>query len=174
MLSLMWYYFLGLFSWEVVPHFNTILKEYFKIMIKLSDYVVKSREPKEIVYDKDWNIKFKLIFISRPELQVMVGKFTKIDFNRVSHAKEEMVESEKLTDAIMDKCVVGWSGINFKWLSTQMLIPSEQIESTEEIPFSQDNLKDLIKESYHIGEWIVDNVKNAANFNEKKAEEIKN
>lgn len=142
--------------------------------INLSDFVVKVKDPKDITFDKDWKVGFKLLFMSRPELQAMIGKYTKIEYNSRTHAKEEVVESEKLTDAIMEKCVVGWSGVNFKWLATQMVISPEKAESDEEVPFTQDNLKALLKESYGIGEWLVDNVKNAANFNEKKAAEVKN
>lgn len=143
--------------------------------LKLSDLIVKNKEAKNIDYDKDWKVGFKICFLSKPELQSLIGRFTKIEFNPKTHLKEENVDSEKLTDEIINKCVAGWYGVTYKWLGTQTPLDFTKIEKPEEeLEFNKDNLNTLIKESYGIDSWIIDTVKNAANFNEKKEDEIKN
>jgi hypothetical protein len=127
-------------------------------------------------YDVDWKVSFNLAFLPKPELSSMLGKFNKQVLNKKTHQFEPEVDSERLSEEILRNYVLGWKGVTYEWLNTQVPINLEGIENIkEEIPFSYENLKILADNVYTFDGWILDSVKNGNNFNvAKKEEETKN
>lgn len=143
--------------------------------INIGSLVKKERSVKPVLYDKDWNVSFKLAYLSRTELQAMIGRNTKIDFDSRTHEKTEKLNAEKLSQEIADTCILGWSGVTYKWLATVMDIDLSTIKDINaEVEFTRENLNDLLKNTYGIESWVFDTVKDAANFSEKKDAEQKN
>lgn len=143
--------------------------------ISLSSLVKKDRAVKEVMYDKDWKVFFKLAYLSRTDLQAMIGRNTKMDFDPKTHEKIEKLNAEALSKEIADTCILGWKGVTYKWLATVMAIDLSSIKNVdEELEFTRENLNDLLKNTYGIESWIFDTVKDAANFSEKKEAETKN
>jgi hypothetical protein len=140
----------------------------------LASLVKKDRAVKTVLYDKDWKISFKVAYLSRTELQSMIGRNTKIDFDPKTHEKVEKLNAESLSKEIADTCVLGWEGVSHKWLATVMPIDIPEGKENEELEFSKENLETLLKNTYGIESWIFDTVKDAANFSAKKDAEVKN
>lgn len=133
------------------------------------------RKINDVVYDKDWNVGFKLQFLPKADLQRMIGKHTEIDFDSRSHTREEKINNKNLTREILDTCVVGWFGVTPKWLATQVPLDLSDVEDPNaEVPFSQENLLTIIDESYNLEGWIFENVKDAGKFSKKIEAEVKN
>lgn len=177
MLSFLWYYLSdGITFLELIPEIKTSFQEYIRMGIDLNSLIVVQKEKvtKDVVYDKDWNIKFKLVFLSKPELQALIGKHTKVDWNK-QHQKEETLNAEKLTEEILDTCVKGWSGLTYEWLQQHIPLDMSKIDNPKaEIEFSRENLNTIVKNAFGIDSWILESVKNAANFSEKFQEQVKN
>jgi hypothetical protein len=143
--------------------------------MNLSDLVTKSAVVKNVVYDKDFGVSFDLAFLGRSQLQQMLGRNTKISFDARTHSKEEKLDSDALSAEIANTCVKGWHGVTYKWLSTLFVLDLTKIENVdEELPFSTENLQYLMKNAYGLDSWLLDTVRDAANFNEKKEAERKN
>jgi hypothetical protein len=165
------YSIIGIHSSEWFPVFKLIAGDE---VMKLSELVKKERTVKPVLYDKDWKVSFKVAYLSRTELQSMIGRNTKIDFDPKTHEKVEKLNAEALSKEIADTCVLGWEGVTYKWLANVMPIDIPDSKDGEELEFSKENLETLLKNTYGIESWIFDTVKDAANFSEKKEAEAKN
>lgn len=158
---------------DVIPQINKLIKECS--IMNLSDLVAKNGVVKNVVYDKDFNVSFDLMFLGRSQLQQMLGRNTKIAFDARTHGKEEKLDSEALSTEIANTCVKGWHGVTYKWLSTLFVLElPEGTNMDEELAFSTENLQYLMKNAYGLDSWLLDTVRDAANFNEKKEAERKN
>lgn len=146
--------------------------------MNLRELLVKSEEkkPVPVTYDKDWGVSFDMLFLSKPELQKLVGRHTKTTFNPKTHVREEELDAIAMRREICEKCVKGWTGVTYKWLSSIMTIDVAKIENIDAVlPFNQENLATLLEEAYGLDTWILDTVRDAANFQEKKKDaEVKN
>lgn len=135
---------------------------------------IDNRKPKNVVYDKDWGVSFDIIFLSKSEMQKLMSKNTKLVFNPRTHTKEEEIDGEGMRAEIVRNCVKGWKGVTYKWLSSIIVFDTTQVKLEDEVEFNEDNRDILFKEAYGLDSWLLDTVRNAANFNEKKDAEIKN
>lgn len=173
MFSIAWYLLECPSIFDVIPQLTNFIKEISSM--NLSDVVVKNSVVKNVVYDKDYNVSFDVAFLSRSQLQQMLGRNTKIAFDARTHNKEEKLDSDALSTEIANTCVKGWKGVTFKWLSTILVLDLTKVEDENaELPFTTENLQYLMKNAYGLDSWLLDTVRDAANFNEKKEAERKN
>jgi len=146
--------------------------------MKISQIRAKTVASAEVVYDEDFNVKFKLNYIDKAEMTRLNGQFTKQKFNPKSHQKEEDLDIEGLRKRICEIGVCGWSGVTPRWLSTIMPVDMSSVENPdEEIPFSLEELEELTTTAYGLDGWIFENVRNGENFNKNQAhkeEQVKN
>jgi hypothetical protein len=129
----------------------------------------------DVVFDKENNVLVKLLYLPRSEVQVIMNRNTKMELNKKSHKFEEVMDGEKLTKDMARTVVKGWKGLTYRYLSTVVVLDETKIPSLDtEIDFNDENLMFLVDNSYEFGSWIVDSVRDASNFSEKKEVEIKN
>lgn len=146
--------------------------------MNIKDLKAKEVNSAHVVYDEDYNVKFILRFIEKPEMTRLNGQFTRMKFNPKTHAREEELDIEGLRKRICELGVAGWSGITPRWLATVMPIDLDAIENMDaEIDFTLENLEQLCENVYGLDGWIFENVRNGENFNKNlahKEEQIKN
>jgi hypothetical protein len=136
---------------------------------------LESRKAKTIVYDKAHSVSFDISFLSKSEMQKIMSKNTKLVFSPKTHQREEEVDGEAFRSEIIQTCVRGWSGVTFRWLTGLIVIDVDSIpDMAAPVEFTPDNRDTLFTEAYGLDTWLLDTVKNAANFNEKRELEIKN
>lgn len=145
--------------------------------MNLSNLIISKsdRKAKNIVYDKANNVSFDLLFLPRQEMQQIVSRHTKIKFSPKTHQKDEEVDGEALRLEVIDLTVKGWTGVTYNWLSNLLPIDTTKItDMSAELPFTTENKNVLFTQAYGLDTWLLDTVKDAAYFNEKKEAEIKN
>jgi len=146
--------------------------------MRLSDIVVTSENAKTqmVAYDEKANVYFEMAFLPKSELQKITHLNTRMKPNPKTHNMEEELDAEKVGKEIRQRCVKGWKGMTYRWLSNHIVIDLNKIEDPDaELEFSAENLEDLTKEMYGIDSWLFDAVKSAANFQTKVDEaELKN
>ena len=146
--------------------------------MKIRDIKKESVDSALVMYDEDHKVGFILKFIDKSEMTRLNGQFTRSKFNPKSHQKEEELDIEGLRKRIGELGVAGWQGITPRWLSTIIPIDTSKIEDMdEEIPFSLEELEDLLSSAYGLDGWIFENVRNGENFNKNpahKADQLKN
>jgi len=133
------------------------------------------RKTHDIDFDKSWKVGFKLQFLPKSDLQRMIGKHTTTEFDPKTHDKVETVNNKALTKEIMEVSVIGWFGVTWEWLITQVPLDITDVtDIKEELPFSHDLLFDILEESYDIETWLFNTVKDVTKFPAKRETEIKN
>lgn len=149
--------------------------------MKLNISELKSKSPKvaEVTYDESRNIKLKLNFIDKKELNRLNQQFTKMKFNPKTHQKEEELDVEELRKEICRIGVCGWSGITLRWLQDQFPLNEELIAGQnldEEVEFTQENLNALCESVYGLDSWIFEQVRDGENFKSvvAQANQLKN
>jgi len=133
------------------------------------------RPAKPIDYDKANGVSFDLIYLPRNEMQQIVSRHTKIKFNPKTHQKDEEVDGEGLRNEVIDLTVKGWKGVSYKWVNNLIPLDIKTIDDINaELPFTTENRNVLFTQAYGLDSWLLDTVKDAAYFNEKKEAETKN
>ena len=171
------------FFWYVL--YVIILIDYFDIleitirreekMGILKNLITKEKKVVSVLFDKDFNVHFDLTFLDKDELQAILSKHTKITINPKTKQADEKIDGAKMTEEIVELCVKGWKGVTYEWLARNINIDLSKITNKkEEVPFSMEDMKILVKEAYGIDSWILDTVRDAANFSVEKEEETKN
>lgn len=139
----------------------------------LSTMVAKEKKVVPVLFDKDFNVKFLMQYIDKDEIQVVLAKHTKTSKNPKTREIEEKIDSAGMTDEIIENCVKGWEGVTYEWLARQINIDISNVKKTDLVPFSVEDMKFLVKKAYGLDSWILDAVRDAANFSDKE-EEVKN
>jgi len=138
----------------------------------LKGLVSKEKKAFPVLFDKDFGVHFNLQFLDKDELQTILARHTKMIKNPKTREVEEKIDAPNMTAEIIDTCVKGWSGVTYYWLARQMNLDLSKIENKkEEVPFSLEDMKILVKEAYGIDSWILDTVRDAANFCDKEEEQ---
>ncbi len=140
--------------------------------MRLSDVAVKNNVA-PVLYDDTFKVSFDLMFLPKRELQKITSANTRMKPNPKTHVMEESLDADAVRKEICQMCVKGWKNITYKWLANHINIDLTKVNPDEELPFSQDNLADLMDMMYGLDGWIFDAVKTAANFKDEqvKAEE---
>ncbi|PKP53819.1 MAG: hypothetical protein CVT92_02485 [Bacteroidetes bacterium HGW-Bacteroidetes-1] len=142
--------------------------------MRLSDIAVKNNVA-PVTYDDTFKVSFDLMFLPKRELQKITASNTKMKANPKTHVMEEQMDSEAVRKEICQMCVKGWKNVTYKWLANHINVDLTKVNPDEELPFSQDNLTDLMEMMYGLDGWIFDSVKNAANFKDEQVQaEVKN
>jgi hypothetical protein len=143
--------------------------------MNLNDLVVKTDVINEVVYDKDYNVAVKLKYLPRAEVQAIMARNMKVVFNKKTHKQDSELDGESLVKELAKIAVKGWKGVTYKYLSTLVVIDTKKIKNLdEEVEFNEDNLMFLVNNSDYFGSWLIDTVRDASNFSEKKEAEVKN
>lgn len=130
----------------------------------------------EVVYDKDWKVSFSLNYLPKNELSALLGKFVKPAVGKKAKQGEQEIDTERLSNEILQVYVNGWKGVTYEWLSAQMPLDLSGVEDIKaEIAFSFDNLKVLSENVYEFDGWVLETIKDASNFRAvRKEDELKN
>lgn len=142
--------------------------------MKLSDMLIKE-VVKPVVYDKDYNVVVDFKYIPRSEVQAIMNRNTKIEFNKKTHKPEEVMDGEKLAKDMARTVIKGWKGMTYKFFSTIAAIDLSMVDNPDaEIEFNEEHLMLLIDNSYDFSTWILDTVRDAETFSKLKEVETKN
>ena len=143
--------------------------------MRLSDVISKNDVSGIVLYDEDMKVGFDLVFLQKRKLQEITASNTKMKSNPKTHVMEEVMDAEAVRKEICALCVKGWVGMTYKWLSKFIPVDFTQVKPEDELPFTQDNLKDLMDNMYGLDGWVFESVKNAANFKDEATKaELKN
>lgn len=162
-------------SWELLPQIKSFLEGIMSIDLNKLLVQSEQRKAKKVVYDKDFGVSFDLMYLSKPEFQALIGKHTKIDFNKKNHKPEETINADALNEEIAETCIKGWEGVTYEWLSKNVEIDLSKVEDKKaKVEYSRNNVLFLMKNVYSFDNWLIETIRDASNFSEKKEEERKN
>lgn len=139
----------------------------------LSSLATKEKRTVSVLFDKDFDVKFQMQYLDKDELSAILAKHTKTVKNPKTREVDEKIDGPGMTEEIIEACVKGWENVTYEWLSRQISIDIKSVDKKAKVPFTIEDMKYLVKQAYGIDSWILDTVRDAANFCDKE-EETKN
>lgn len=115
--------------------------------------------------------KLKMRYIPRDELATIREKTVTINFNRVTRAREEQVDTDRFMDSYIQKAVTGWSGLTYEIITALVPVEVDESKLQEEIPYSHEDAMWLVKNSTEFDTFISDTMNDVNLFSAARKEE---
>jgi len=111
--------------------------------------------------------KVKLCYLSREELVKLRNRCVSQVFNKKTRQFEEKVDDDKFLKEYTSGVIKGWSGLKLKFLKHLLLV--NEVEDEEyELPFNEENVEILMKNSGDFDQWVTEMVGDLENFTTPK------
>lgn len=137
--------------------------------------VVVKEKITEIDFPNIPDFKVKLVYIGREETSKILKACTVYKFNNLTKTREEVVDNDKFAEAFAPRVVKGWSGLKYKNLKKLLAVDLSKVDPEEEIPYSEEDVITLFKESVLFDNVITDALGDIENFNAaEKEKQVKN
>ena len=111
--------------------------------------------------------KVKLCYLSREELVKLRNRCVSQVFNKKTRQFEEKIDDDKFLREYTSGVIKGWSGLKLKFLKHLLLV--NEVEDEEyELPFNEENVEILMKNSGDFDQWVTEMVGDLENFTTPK------
>lgn len=132
--------------------------------MKLSDLMVDAKSA-WIDYPGYEGLEFELVNLSRNELAKIRKDSVYSKFDKKTRQPVELLDEEKFIDLFASKTIKNWKGLKLKYLEDFLTVDISKFPDVDqELPFSQENAKDLLSNSTEFDTWVNENVFDLANF----------
>jgi hypothetical protein len=121
----------------------------------------------EFDYPGSAGFKVKLCYLAREELVKLRGRCVSQVFNRKTRGYEEQLDDEKFLTEYTRSVIKGWTGLKMKYLKSLVLI-SDVDNQDQTLPFTQENVEVLMKNSSDFDTWVTEQVGELENFTQSK------
>ena len=119
----------------------------------------------QIDYPDLEGFELSLGYLSRAEMLKIRKKCTVTKINKKTRQPEENLDEDKFTEAYIESVIKGWTGLKVSYLSELVPIDTTGVDTNEELPYTQENAKELMKNSTYFETWIGEVVGDVTNFN---------
>jgi hypothetical protein len=111
--------------------------------------------------------KVSLCYLAREELVKLRTRCVSNVFNRKTRGYEEQMDDEKFLKEYTKAVIKGWTGLKLGYLKHLLLVG--EIENDEQtLPFTQENVETLMKNSTDFDTWVTEQVGDLENFTTSK------
>jgi len=104
-------------------------------------------------------------YISREALQKLRREATKLGFDKKTRAPKEELDEELFTELYTKQTLLGWKGLKLKYLKELMVVDLGEFDEELELPYSEEQALDLIKNSTVFDTWVSQTILDISNFN---------
>jgi len=117
----------------------------------------------------------ELQFLTREHLQKIQKASLEYKFSKKTRQREEEVDTDKFLSNYAKKAIINWRGLTIGTLPKLMPADISNLNADEEIPFSEEDALDLLKNSSIFDQFVTDAMNDYEEFSTlKDAEEVKN
>jgi hypothetical protein len=102
--------------------------------------------------------------LSRKEITGLRKRCTSQKFDRKTRMMEEILDEEKFIEEFAKGVIKNWRGLTLGHLETLILIDTSGKDTTEELPYSQENAQTLVSNSTDFDTWLNEVVFDLDNF----------
>ena len=106
----------------------------------------------------------ELVNLSRPELTALRKRCVVTKFDKNTRKPVEELNEDKFIKEFSNATIKNWKGLKLKYLETLTLVDISGHDPELELPYSQDNAVDLVKNSTEFDTWVNDMVFDLENF----------
>jgi len=111
--------------------------------------------------------KVSLCYLAREELVKLRTRCVSQVFNRKTRGYEEQMDDEKFLAEYTKAVIKGWKGLKLSYLKHLLLVGNIEDE-TVTLPFNQENVETLMKNSSDFDTWVTEQVGDLENFTSSK------
>lgn len=114
------------------------------------------------------NFKVKLCYLSREELVKLRSRCVSQKFNKKTRGFEEQLDEEKFLGEYTNAVIKGWSGLKLGQLENLLLVQDDIPNPENDLPFTQENVEILMRNSADFDRWVTETVAELENFTKSK------
>ena len=107
--------------------------------------------------------KVSLCYLAREELVKLRTRCVSNVFNRKTRGYEEQMDDEKFLKEYTKAVIKDWSGLKLGYLK-HLLLVGEIEDDNQTLPFTQENVETLMKNSTDFDSWVTEQVGDLENF----------
>ena len=145
---------------------ETVKKEPIQAPLSLKSLMTPMK-PVEFDYPGCEGFKVSLCYLAREELVKLRTRCVSNVFNRKTRGYEEQMDDEKFLKEYTKAVIKGWTGLKLGYLKHLLLVG--EIENDEQtLPFTQENVETLMKNSTDFDTWVTEQVGDLENFTTSK------
>ena len=124
-----------------------------------------------IAYDKERFPKFevKLSHAPREQLSNMRKRCITTKLDPKTKQPSEDLDEDLFLNLFCDRCIKGWSGLKYKYLEELLLVDVSDQDPEDELPFNEENVEVLMKNSPEFDTWVMTEVGYLGNFSTSKS-----
>lgn len=116
------------------------------------------------------NFFVSLSYLSRDKLLKIRNRSLVIKFNKRTRQREEEVDNDKFLEEYAREVIRGWKGLTLRELSRLMPIETSNANLDEEIPYSEEEALELLRNSPTFDQFITDCMNDFEIFEREKSE----
>lgn len=116
-----------------------------------------------------------LSYLSREKLVKIRNRALVVKFNKRSRQREEEVDNDKFLEEYSREVIRGWRGLTIRELARLMPVETTGADLNQEIPYSEEDALDLLRNSSIFDQFITDCMNDFEIFEREKTEnQVKN
>jgi hypothetical protein len=109
-------------------------------------------------------------YVGRDKMMKIRNSALVYKFNKRTRQREEEVDNDKFLEAYTEATIKGWKGLTVKGLSQLIPVDTSKMNPSQEIPYSQEDALDLVKNSTIFDQFITDTLNDFDNFEQTRKE----
>lgn len=109
-----------------------------------------------------------LCYLAREELMALRKRCVTTKFDRRTHRPEEKLDEDKFLVEYCKAVIKGWSGFKYRYLEEFLLVDISKLDPEAELKYSQENARNLMKNSASFDTWVSETVDDLENFTGNK------
>lgn len=131
--------------------------------MKLSDLMVDTKSA-WVEFPGFSGFEVEVANLSRPEFIALRKKCVITKFDKKTRQPMEELNEEKFVAEFTKATIKNWKGLKLKYLEQILLIDTANASPDAELPYDQDNARELVKNSTEFDQWINEVVFDLDNF----------
>jgi hypothetical protein len=109
-------------------------------------------------------MEVSLCYLGREELVKLRKRCVSTKFDKKTRQPEETLDEDKFIIEYCKAVIKGWSGLKYRYLEELLLVDISNLDSEDELPYTQDNAELLMKNSNTFDTWVTESVGDLENF----------
>lgn len=139
-------------------------------MSKIKSLLVTGDKTIDVDFPDIEGFVVKVSYIPREDLLKIRNQALVYKFNKRTRQREEEVDNDKFIEAYCERVIKGWRGLKIKHLPKLLPVDIASTNAEDEVPYSQEEALDLLKNSSIFDQFITDIVNDLEAFSVSKKE----
>ena len=115
--------------------------------------------------------EIELVYLNREDLMKIRNRSLTFKFNKRTRQREEEIDNDKFLEEYSREVIRGWKGLTIRELARILPIDTSGAEMEKEVPYSEDDALELLKNSTIFDQFVTDCMNDFEMFERDAADE---